>query len=63
MLDFVLLTDQTLSYVQNFAFYSIFNGYIEFITISNVKAILLVIVIILSLIFFGLEIRGAVYMK
>lgn len=34
-----------------------------FVTLTNAKAILLVISILLSLIFFGLEIRGAVYMK
>ena len=63
ILDFVLLTEETLTFVQDFTFYSVFSSYLHFITISNIKAVLMVAALVMAAVFFGLEIYGAVYMK
>ncbi len=63
ILDFVLLTKESLVFVQDFTFYSVFSSYLHLITISNIKAVLMVAALVMAALFFGLEIYGAVYMK
>lgn len=59
----MLLTEDSLVFVKDFTFYSVFNGYLTFVTICNTKSVFMVAALIMSVIFFILEIKGAVYMK
>jgi len=63
ILNFVLLTEEALVFFQDFSFYSVFNGYMTFVTVSNIKAVFVVMSLIMSVVFFVLEIYGAVYIK
>jgi hypothetical protein len=63
ILDFVILKADVLPYVENFTFYSIFEGYQTKTDITAVKGIFLICALIMSVIFFGLEVKGAIYMQ
>jgi len=63
ILDFVILTELVLDFVKDFTLYSVFQGYVEFVEITTIKAIFILAGLLMAAAFFALEIRGAVYMK
>lgn len=63
ILDFVILTEVVLDFVKDFTFHSIFEGYADFVTMTTVKGLFIIAALIMAVIFFALEIKGAVYMK
>ena len=63
MLDLLIYVPDVLSFVDGFTFYSIFFTYGTAVTLETTRGSVLVAMIVLSGIFFALEIKGAVYMR
>ena len=63
LFDLVIYVPDTLPFVQNFTFYSIFLSYGTNVAVGQVRAAILFLIVVLSGLFLFLEIKGAIYMR
>lgn len=63
LFDLIIYVPDTLPFVQNFTFYSIFLSYGTNVGLGQVRAAILFLIVVLSGLFLFLEIKGAIYMR